>query len=119
MFAVQVCGQAHVAGGAVEEVVPPPDPADAAAGAVELLLVIIVEQLALVAKVLSKLGVAVDACVGDVLADAAGGADHLEDVVPLQDVVLGGVVAEAAAVGLLAARCLKMKEENNLFVLVL
>ena len=52
VVAVEVRGQAHVAGGAVEEVLPAADPADAAARAVELLLVIIIEQLALVAEVL-------------------------------------------------------------------
>ena len=40
---------------------------------------------------------------------AAVGADDFGDVVPLQDVVLVGVVAEAALVRLPAARSLKMK----------
>ena len=52
MLSLEVRGQAHVAGGAVEEVLPAADPADAAAVAVELRLVLIVKQLALVAKVL-------------------------------------------------------------------
>ena len=52
VLALEVRGEAHVAGDAVEEVVPAADPADAAAVAVELRLVLIVKQLALVAKVL-------------------------------------------------------------------
>ena len=52
VLSLEVRGQAHVAGGAVEEVLPAADPADAAAVAVELRLVLIVKQLALVAKVL-------------------------------------------------------------------
>ena len=54
MLALEVRGQTHVAGDAVEEVLPAADPADAAAVAVELRLVLIVKQLALVAKVLKK-----------------------------------------------------------------
>ena len=52
VLSLEVRGQAHVAGGAVEEVLPAADPTDAAAVAVELRLVLIVKQLALVAKVL-------------------------------------------------------------------
>ena len=54
VLSLEVRGQAHVAGGAVEEVLPAADPTDAAAVAVELRLVLIVKQLTLVAKVLKK-----------------------------------------------------------------
>ncbi len=54
MLSFEVRRQAHVAGGAVEEVVPAPDPADAAAITVELLFLLVVEQLALEAEVLEQ-----------------------------------------------------------------
>ena len=54
VLALEVRGETHVAGGAVEEVLPATDPADAAAVAVKLRLVLIVKQLALVAEILKE-----------------------------------------------------------------
>ena len=54
-------------------------------------------------------GSAVLAGLLDALLVAAVGADDFGDVVPLQDVVLVGVVAEAALVRLPAARSLKIQ----------
>jgi len=104
VLALEVRGQTHVAGDAVEEVLPAADPADAAAVAVELRLVLIVKQLALVAKVPAEDGSAVLAGLLDALLVAAVGAHDFGDVVPPEDVVLARVMAEATLVRLPAAR---------------
>jgi len=96
-------GQAHVAGGAVEEVLPAAYSADAAAVAVELLLVVVVEELALVAEVLAEDRLAGYALRGHGLARAADAAHHLPDVFSLQRVVLVLVVAKSTPVRLLTA----------------
>ena len=103
MISFEMLRQTHVAGRTVEEVVPTANPTDAAAVAMKLLLVVIVVEFALVAKVLAEHSLALHARLGDALAGGARGAHDLLDILSLEHVVLGGVVAKATPVRLFTA----------------